>query len=152
MPKARPFPGVLELFQRIERDGKRIVLATSGKQDEVEFYLRLLGVQGLVDVYTTSDEAERSEPHPDIFAAALEKSGVEGPREALVVGDSPYDIEAAARIALPAVGLLCGGFPEQDLRAAGAIAIYKSPLDLLENYARSPLGEDAALQGTGAAP
>lgn len=152
LPKARPFPCVRELFQRIQRDGRRIVLATSGKQDEVEHYIRLLGVQGLVDAYTTSDEVERSKPHPDIFAVALRKAGVENPREALVVGDSPYDIEAATRIAVPAIGLLCGGFPEQDLRAAGAVAIYASPCDLLEHYEQSPLGQGSVAGGDSAAP
>ncbi|MGC4122806.1 MAG: HAD family hydrolase [Myxococcales bacterium] len=151
-PLVRPFPGVPELFRRIRRDGKRIVLASSGTTEEVESNLRLLGVEDLVDAFTTADMAERSKPFPDIFCAALERAAVEDPDEALVVGDSPYDVEAATRIALPAVGLLCGGFSEVDLEAAGAVALYASPRDLLDHYEQSPLGRDSISSGDSASP
>ncbi len=151
-PLARPFPGVPGLFRRIRRDGKRVVLASSGKAEETLGNLRLLGVEGLVDAFTTSDEAERSKPFPDIFARALVKAGVADPREALVVGDSPFDIEAAARLGVPSVGLLCGGFSEADLRSAGAVALFGSPQDLLDSYERSPLARDSVSSGEPASP
>jgi len=134
-PLARPFPGVPGLFRRIRRDGKRVVLASSGKAEETLGNLRLLGVEGLVDAFTTSDEA-----------------GGADPREALVVGDSPFDIEAAARLGVPSVGLLCGGFSEADLRSAGAVALFGSPQDLLDSYERSPLARDSVSSGEPASP
>ena len=142
LQKVRPFPKVKELFERIRADGKSVALASSGKDVEIDHYIELLGVKALVDVRTTSDDAERSKPFPDIFAAALEKVWVEGPDEALVVGDSPFDAEAAGRLTVPCVGVLCGGFDPEDLRRAGCIALFRAPADLLERYPQSPLARD----------
>lgn len=133
LPQVRPFPAVRQLFERIKADGRRIALASSSKEDEVEHYQRLLNVGDLVDTHTSADDAEKSKPHPDIFQAALDKLGVEA-EEAVAFGDSPYDAEAAAKIKLPIIGVLCGGFPEADLRAAGCAAIYRDPADLLRDY------------------
>jgi phosphoglycolate phosphatase-like HAD superfamily hydrolase len=88
---------------------------------------------------TTSEDAESSKPHPDIFEAALAKVAPLGPGDAVVVGDTPYDAEAAREAGIRAVGVLCGGFPEEDLRAAGCVAVYRDPADLLRHYERSPL-------------
>ncbi|MBK1656766.1 HAD family hydrolase [Paracraurococcus ruber] len=132
----RGFPGVADLFRRLRADGRRIVLASSGKPDELERYKALLGIQDLVDGATSSEDAERSKPHPDIFQAALDGAD---PRAAIVVGDSPYDAEAAGKAGLRTIGLLCGGFPPGDLRGAGCIALYRDPADLLAQYDRSPL-------------
>lgn len=134
--KARGFPGVAELFRRLRADGRRVVLASSGKPDELDRYQRLLGIADLVEAATTSEDAERSKPHPDIFQAALD--GVPAD-QAIVVGDSPYDAEAAGKAGLRTIGLLCGGFPAEDLRGAGCIALYRDPTDLLAQYDRSPL-------------
>ena len=139
MPRARSFPQVRELFERLRTAGQRVVLASSGKGEEVEHYQELLGIGGLVDAATTSDDAESSKPHPDIFQAALAKVAPLGPGDAVVVGDTPYDAEAARKAGIRAVGVLCGGFPEEDLRAAGCVAIYRDPADLLRHYERSPL-------------
>ena len=92
-----------------------------------------------MDDATSSDDAERSKPYPDIFQAALGRIAPIAPEEAIVVGDTPYDAEAAVRAGLRIVGVLCGGFPERDLREAGCMAIYRDPEDLLRNYERSPL-------------
>jgi phosphoglycolate phosphatase-like HAD superfamily hydrolase len=98
----------------------------------------------LVEVETSSADAERSKPHPDIFEAALDRLGKKITREhAIVVGDSPHDAEAAKRAGLRTVGVRCGGFPESDLRASGCIAIYDGPEDLLHHYAESPLARRA---------
>ena len=115
------------------------MLASSSKADEVERYKEIAGIAELVDGETTKDDAERSKPSPDIFRAALEKIAPIPPGEAMVVGDSPFDAEAAAKVGLRAVGLLCGGFPEDELRRAGFVAVYRDPGGLLANYGRSPL-------------
>jgi len=138
-PKARAFPGVRPLFERIRAAGQRVVLASSGTADEVERYKEIAGVADLIEGATSSDDAERSKPFPDIFQAALAKLAPLGPHEALVVGDTPYDAEAARASGLKSVGVLCGGFPEEALRSAGCIAVFQGPADLLENYDRSPL-------------
>ena len=139
MPKACAFRGVRPLFERIRAAGQRIVLASSGKADEVERYKEIAGIADLVDDATSSDDAERSKPYPDIFQAALGRIAPIAPEEAIVVGDTPYDAEAAVRAGLRIVGVLCGGFPERDLREAGCMEIYRDPEDLLRNYERSPL-------------
>jgi HAD superfamily hydrolase (TIGR01509 family) len=138
MPKVRPFPGVRDLFERLKADGLKITLASSAKKDELEHYVELLDVKELIETGTSADDAEKSKPHPDIFEAALEKLGGLNGREALVVGDTPYDAEAAAKAGIKTVGVLCGGFPEKDLRGAGAIAIFQDPADLLRRYEESP--------------
>ena len=139
MPRARAFPEVRALFERLRGAGHRLVLATSGKKDEVGHYQELAGITDLVDDATTKEEAERSKPKPDIFEAALAKIAPLTADDAIVVGDTPYDAEAAGKAGLRTVGLLCGGFPEADLRKAGCVAIYRDPADLLRNYEGSPL-------------
>ncbi len=138
MPMARSFPKVRQLFERIRSTGRKIAVASSSKRDELDHYKRLAEIEDLVDAETSADDAEKSKPHPDIFAAALKKLGPVGPDEALVVGDTPYDAEAAAKLGMVAIGLRCGGFPEDDLRRAGCVAIYNDPADLLKHYASSP--------------
>ncbi|MCA1818192.1 MAG: HAD family hydrolase [Acidobacteria bacterium] len=139
MPHVRPFPRVRELFERVIRDGTRVALASSAKEDELKVYKDLADISDLVEEETSADDAARSKPHPDIFAAALARLGDVSPHEATVVGDSPYDAEAAGKLNLTTVGVLCGGFPEADLRAAGCVAIFRDPADLLARYEQSPL-------------
>ncbi|MEE7460419.1 HAD family hydrolase [Methylobacterium fujisawaense] len=139
LSEVRPFPGVRPLFEHIRSAGLKIALASSGKRSEVEHYTEILEIGDLVDVATSSDDADRSKPHPDIFEAALAKLDGVPPDAIIVVGDTPYDAEAAAKAGLRTVGLLCGGFPEADLRAAGCAAIYRDPEDLLDRFAESPL-------------
>ena len=128
--RVKGFPACADLFAAIRARGLRIALASSAKRDELTAYKRAAGIEGLTVVETSSDDAERSKPHPDIFSAALEKLGLPGSR-ALVVGDTPYDAEAARKAGIGAVGVLCGGFPAEDLRAAGAERLYRDPADLL---------------------
>ena len=134
MHQVQAFPRVRPLFERLQEDGVRIALASSAKGDELEFYKRLAGIADLVDEATSSDDAERSKPHPDIFEAALSKLGEPDLSEVVAVGDSPYDAEAARKIDLRCIGVRCGGFPEQELLAAGCSAIYNDCTDLLHNY------------------
>ena len=137
----RPFPAVRPLFDRIRAAGLTIALASSGKRDEVEHYTEILKIGDLVDVSTSSDDADRSKPHPDIFEAALKKLGSGSGDTIHVIGDTPYDAEAAAKAGLPTIGMLCGGFPEADLSAAGCKTIYRDPQDLLDQFAQSPLAD-----------
>ena len=139
LAKARPFPGVRNLFERIRASGQRAVLASSGTGEEVEQYKEIAGIADLIDSATSSDDAERSKPFPDIFQAALAKLSPLRPEEAVVVGDTPYDAEAARNAGVKTVGVLSGGFTEQALREAGCIAVYRDAEDLVRNYETSPL-------------
>jgi HAD superfamily hydrolase (TIGR01549 family) len=137
--RVRAFPQVRELFERIRRDGTRIALASSARQDELKVYKELARITDLVEEETSADDADKSKPHPDIFEAALDALGDVKANEAVVVGDTPYDAEAAGKINLRTVGVLCGGFPEAELRAAGCARIYRDPADLLARFDSSPL-------------
>lgn len=133
------FPQVKELFERLLADGKRIALASSAKEEELEKYKEVAGIADLIHTETSSDDAEKSKPHPDIFEAALKRLGDIGHDDVVVVGDTPYDAEAASKAGLRTIGLMCGGWSEEDLRQAGCIAVYKDPADLLEHYDSSLL-------------
>ncbi len=141
LPQVRPFPKVRELFTCIREDAKRIALASSAKEDELSAYKRIADIEDLVEKETSSGDVERSKPHPDIFQAALDKMPGVSAETAIVVGDTPYDAEAAGKLGLRTIGVLCGGFPEADLLAAGCLAIFRSPADLLARYDQSPLTE-----------
>ena len=134
----RAFPDVRPLFERLRSDGIRIALASSSKGDELERYKRIAAIEDLTDEQTTSDDAERSKPHPDIFAAVLDRLGNPDPARVLVVGDTPYDAAAATKLGMRTVGVLCGGFPETDLRREGAVAIFRDPAELLARYGETP--------------
>ena len=139
LSEIKPFADVRALFERIRADGTRIVLASSAKADELQTYKKIADIEGLTDAETSSDDAELSKPAPDIFQAAMAKLGDVEPGEAIVVGDTPYDAEAAGKAGLRTVGVLCGGFSEESLRGAGCVAIYQGPTELLADYERSPL-------------
>ncbi|KQP96742.1 HAD family hydrolase [Methylobacterium sp. Leaf117] len=139
LPKVKPFPGVRALFQHLKEEGITLALASSGKGSEVAHYQSLLEIEDLTDVVVSSDDVERSKPFPDIFQAALTKLAPLSAEAAIVIGDTPYDAEAANKAGLRTVGVLCGGFPEAGLSAAGCIALYRDPQDLLDGYRDSPL-------------
>ena len=134
LPTVRPFPKVRELFQRIRDDDKRIVLASSGKKADTKYYIGLLEIDDLIEGYTSGDDAESSKPAPDIFAASLKKLGEISPADAVTVGDTRFDIEAAGKAGLKTIAFLCGGTSESVLREVGAIAIYRDPADFLAHY------------------
>lgn len=148
LPKVKAFPGVRELFEKIKAQGQELALASSAKGDELKDYERIANIEDLVEVETSSADAEKSKPHPDIFEVALERLHKKvKPEEAIVVGDSPHDAEGAKRAGLRTIGVRCGGFPEAALRGAGCIAIYDGPEDLLRNYETSPLAETSRAAG-----
>jgi phosphoglycolate phosphatase-like HAD superfamily hydrolase len=113
------------------------VVATSAGADELALLLRQAQVDDLIEQATTSDEAGRSKPDPDIVCAALAKGGLR-PEAAIMLGDTPYDIEAAARAGVASIAFRCGGWWD-DRALAGALAIYDDPAALLADFDRSPL-------------
>jgi HAD superfamily hydrolase (TIGR01549 family) len=137
LSKVKGFPLVRELFQRLLADGKKIAIASSAIGEELETYKKVAGIVDLLDAETSADDAARSKPYADIFLAALERLGNPPKGETLVVGDTPYDIEAAGKAGLKTIALRCGGFPDDVLQ--GAVAIYDDPADLLARYDESPL-------------
>ncbi|CAA9406895.1 MAG: hypothetical protein AVDCRST_MAG74-1936 [uncultured Pyrinomonadaceae bacterium] len=139
LPKTKPFPKVRELCERIKKDDIKIVLASSATGDEVEFFKKAMNIADLLEAETTTDDAEASKPEPDIFEAALKRIGDPDASRYIVVGDTPYDAIAAGKINLKTIGVLSGGFPEQSLREAGCVEIYKDPADLLARYDESAI-------------
>jgi phosphoglycolate phosphatase-like HAD superfamily hydrolase len=135
LPLVRPFSAVPELLRRV---GIKVAVASSAKMSELEVYLEIACVRDLVDVATSSEDAEQSKPAPDVFQVALKKLGLAGP-DAVAIGDTPYDAEAAGKARIPTIGLLCGGFSEADLRKGGCVAVYPGPAALLACIGASPL-------------
>lgn len=138
-PRIKAFPQVRELFLRIKADGKRIALASSATKDDLVTYKQILNVEDLLDAATTTTEVKSSKPEPDIFLSTLEKLGGIAPDRVIVVGDTPYDAEAASKANLRTIGVLSGGFSTENLRQAGCIAIYQDVADLLARYDESPI-------------
>ena len=138
MHQVKPFPDVQKLFALIKERGKKIALGSSSTQDDLSFYVNLLKIEKYLDATTNADDVEKAKPHPDIFQIALSKMNITAKR-AVVVGDTPYDIEAAAKANVKTIGFLSGGFEEKILDDAGAIKIYEGPSDLLNNYYKSPI-------------
>jgi HAD superfamily hydrolase (TIGR01509 family) len=138
LSKVKAFPMVRELFQRMLADGWRLSLASSAKESELKIYKEIANIADLVEAETSSDDAEKSKPHPDIFEAALERLGKISPADCVVIGDSPYDAEAAAKAGIRSIGFHCGGFTKSDLTQAGCERLYQGPADLLARYDTSP--------------
>jgi HAD superfamily hydrolase (TIGR01509 family) len=140
LPALRPFASVRELMERFIADGYGLAVASSAKEEELQPLLTCAGIADLIPHRTSSDDADNSKPEPDIVEAALEKCGCE-PSEALMLGDTPYDIEAATGAGVGIVALESGGWSREDLR--GALAVYKDATDLLAHYATSPFADRA---------
>jgi HAD superfamily hydrolase (TIGR01549 family) len=145
LPRVKAFPKVRELVQRLQFDGKHVALASSAKADELDVYKRIARVDDIIRTETSSDDAERSKPYPDIFQAALARLAGIAAEDAVVIGDTPYDAEAASRTRLRTIGLLCGGWSEEELRVAGCIEIYRDPADLFARYEASVLSAQGRL-------
>ena len=139
LPFIKPFGEVRALLERVRADGKQVVLASSAARDELATYKTIANIEDLVDAETSSDDAKRSKPRPDIFQAALDRLGGVRADRTIAVGDTPYDAQAAAKAGIRTIGLLCGGWSEEDLKRSGCIAVYKDPADLLALYGVSPL-------------
>jgi len=125
-----PLPGARDLIVALKERGHRVVLASSGKPHHVERALDLLDAQKIADGWTTSEDVESTKPAPDLLHVALEKLGEPADTPSMVVGDSVYDVEAAKNAGMPAIVVRSGGFGDDELRDAGALAIYDTPGDL----------------------
>jgi HAD superfamily hydrolase (TIGR01549 family) len=136
--EVEPLDGARELLRVLKDRGHPMVLASSAKADEVDHYLDLLEARELADDWTTSADVEATKPEPDLVKAALDKAG--SPESAVMVGDTVWDCEAARRAGIPTVAVLTGGFSEQELRDAGATAVFQSIVELRERLDETPLG------------
>jgi HAD superfamily hydrolase (TIGR01549 family) len=131
-----PFEGARELIADLLERDVAVVLASSSPEDELEHYLDLLDVRTLVDAWTTKNDVERTKPHPDLVLAALEKVEED---DAVMVGDARWDVEAAAKVGVPTICVLTGGWSRQELTQAGAAAVYESVSELREKLDETPL-------------
>jgi HAD superfamily hydrolase (TIGR01549 family) len=134
--EVEPLEGAAELVRELKQRGHPVVLASSGKDDEVEHYVDLLEARELADGWTTSADVEATKPEPDLVQAAVKKAGG---GQAVMVGDSTFDCQAAGRAGLETVAVLTGGFSEQELREAGAAVVFGSIEELRGSLERTPL-------------
>ena len=138
LPRLRPFPGARALVLRVRDDGLKAIVATSAKDEELKALLKAAEVDDLMQERATSSNAKRSKPDPDIVEAAINESGVPASK-AVMIGDTPYDVEAATRAGVRIIGFRSGGWDDASLK--GAAQIYDGPADLLADYDASLLGK-----------
>ena len=134
--EVEPLHGARELIVDLKDSGHTVVLASSAKADEIEHYLDLLDARELADGWTTSADVESTKPEPDLVHAALEKAGSD---DGVMIGDSPYDCEAAGRAGIETIAVLTGGFSEQELRDAGAAQVFGSIDELRQSLGSTAL-------------
>jgi HAD superfamily hydrolase (TIGR01509 family) len=137
MPTVEPLGQSRELIEDLKEQGRKVVLASSAKAKEIEYYLDLLDARELADDWTTSADVEQTKPEPDLVVAALEKLGTD---DAVMVGDTPWDVEAAKRAGIETVCVLTGGFSRDELEEAGAATVFESIVELRQRIAETPLG------------
>ena len=138
LPSLRAFPGARELLARFKKDDLELVVASSSGADQLNDMLEQTGLDELVERKTSSSDAEHSKPSPDIIQAALKKGNVDAP-EALMLGDTPYDVEAAGRAGVATVAVRSGGWSDHEL--SGAVAVYADAAHLLRDYDTSPFSQ-----------
>ncbi len=136
--EVKPMEGARELIEQLKRRGHAVVLASSAKADEVDHYLDLLDARELADAWTTSADVESTKPEPDLVSSALERVGG-SPDDAVMVGDTPWDVEAARRAGVPTLAVRTGGFATAELEEAGAAAVFESVVELCEKLDETPL-------------
>ena len=136
--EVEPMKGAHELLRDLKRTGHAVILASSAEEKEAERYIKLLDATEFVDGYTTSADVKQSKPEPDIVHAAIEKAGGGA---AVMIGDSTWDCKAATRAQLPSIGVLTGGFSEQELTEAGATIVFDSVEHLREHLKMTNLQE-----------
>ena len=138
--EVEPFDGARELIADLRERGHTVVLASSAKENELDHYLDVLDARDLAHDWTSSADVEATKPAPDLVHAALAKAGESSGEAAVMLGDSTWDCEAAARAGVETVALLTGGYSEEELREAGAVAVFESIADLRARIAETPLG------------
>lgn len=133
LPEIETFPKLKELFKKLDSENKKIALASSASDEELKEYKKKLQISQFLDAETTSDDAEEAKPEPDIFQAAFKKLKIVKKEEVLIVGDTPYDAEAAVKANLKIIGVKTGGWSDKTLRSKGCFAVYKDLAELLDN-------------------
>jgi len=133
--RLRPLPGAADLLRACRSSGRKVVLASSASERELRALRRALDADDAIDVATSASDAEQSKPAPDILEVALDRAGL-APDEVMLVGDSVWDVRAAAKLNVPCIGVTCGGTSAGELNQAGAVAVYQDPADLLANLDR----------------
>jgi len=136
LPNVKPFPDAQKLLDRMRERGLKLAIATSAQPDELRPLLQIVGAADLIEDKTTARDVKNSKPDPDVMQVALKRVGYP-PNEVVMIGDTPYDIEAARKVGVGTIAFRCGGWSDSDL--AGAIAMYNDPADLLAHYDSSPL-------------
>ncbi|MBV9817789.1 MAG: HAD family hydrolase [Solirubrobacterales bacterium] len=136
--EVQPMAGARELIEQLKAHGHTVVLASSAKADEVDHYLDLLDARELADDWTSSADVESTKPAPDLVSSALEKVGA-SPDDAVMVGDTPWDVEAAGKAGVKTLAVLTGGFAVSELEEAGAAAVFESVNELCEKLGETPL-------------
>jgi HAD superfamily hydrolase (TIGR01509 family) len=139
MDEVSVLPGARDLLVALRDRGHRLVLASSGKSHHVDRYLDMLDVRDLAEAWTTGDDVANTKPAPDLLRAALDRLGEPADAPSVVIGDSIYDVEAAAAAGMPALVVRSGGFGDDELRGAGALEIYDTPAELTEALDETPL-------------
>jgi HAD superfamily hydrolase (TIGR01509 family) len=134
--EVQPMEGSRALIEDLKKRDDVVVLASSAKDWEVERYLELLDASEIVDAWTTSDDVEQTKPEPDLVHAALDKVGG-SPEDAMLIGDTVWDVEAAHRAGVQTLAVRTGGFSEQELRDAGAKDVYTSVEELRQKLAQT---------------
>lgn len=147
LPRVRAFAGATELLVHLREKDWKIALASTGDPDELEHYIELLGVEDLIDASTTDAEVDHTRLNEEIPAEAIRLLGLDGTDDTLTIAGLPYDVEGSVRLGMRSIGLVCGGYSEEDLRSAGALAVFGTPRDLLTRYSESPLAVDADVDG-----
>jgi HAD superfamily hydrolase (TIGR01509 family) len=140
LPQLHPTPGARALLERLRDEGLKRVVATSASKEDLEGLLERAGIADLVGEATSASDVEETKPAPEPVQAALEQAGCE-PAEAVMLGDTPYDVESALRAGVRIVGVRSGGWNDEELR--GAAAVYDDPADLLRSFRTSPLAPDS---------
>ncbi len=136
--EVQPLDGARDLVLELKRAGHAVVAASSAKPEEVEHYITLLGASELVDSWTSAGDVEDAKPAPDLVQVAMDKA--EGDEDAILIGDSVWDVEAAARAGIPTLAVLTGGYSEAELLEAGAQAVFGSVRELVDRLGETPLG------------
>jgi HAD superfamily hydrolase (TIGR01549 family) len=135
--EVEPLEGARDLIVDLKRMDRRVVLASSAKTDEIEHYIDLLDARDLADAWTSSGDVEATKPEPDLVETALDRVGGGA---AVMIGDSTWDCEAAKRAGIETLAVLTGGFSDQELREAGASAVFHTIEDLRRRLSETPLG------------
>jgi phosphoglycolate phosphatase-like HAD superfamily hydrolase len=149
LPRVRAFAGATELLEHLREKEWKIALASTADPDELEHYIELLGVEDLIDASTTDAEVDHTRLNEEIPAEAIRLLGLDGTDDTLTIAGLPYDVEGSVRLGMRSIGLVCGGYSDEDLRSAGALAVFGTPGDLLTRYSESPLAADVDVDADG---